>query len=199
MSYVVEYYSSGNYHDYLRRKFDALASDIISELGCDKDNLIIDFGCGYGGLLNELYKRDYTNCYGTDISNWAIEYGRSVFQEVADRLQYYNRNLLSLPKDHVLFLDVLEHMPEHEAISSLQLALENLSGYIICRIPISVEEGKRYFLEVSNNDTTHINCHCRKWWLQTLEGVGFKFVGDIKRKTIYSSKGVLAGVWKTML
>lgn len=197
MEFGKQYFTTGNYHDYLRRKYDLLAQDILDEIDSSISDLIIDFGCGYGGLLNELYSLGYNSIYGTDISNWAIEYGRLVFPHITDRLMYYNRHLLFQPKSHVLFLDVLEHMPEYEAACCLELAANNLSGFIIARIPISAVEGEKYVLDVSNNDTTHITCHCREWWLEAFEKVGLEFVGDFRKKTIYSSEGVLSGKWET--
>ena len=79
-------------------------------------------------------------------------------------------------------------MPEYEVKSCLELARNDLTGFLVARIPVSVTEGEKYVLDVSNNDTTHINCHCRKWWLKTLEEAGLSFIGDIKKKTIYSSE-----------
>lgn len=190
-----KYFSSVNYSDYLQRKFDLLAGDIIDEIKADVTDRIIDFGCGYGGLMYELFQANYRNIYGTDISNWAIDYGKKVFPDIADRLQYYNRNLLADEKNHVLFLDVLEHMPEHEAEFCLRFAGESLTGFVIARIPISLTEGEKYVLDVSNNDTTHISCHCREWWLNCFAESGLCFVEDIHKKSIYSSEGVLSGKW----
>lgn len=195
MKFDKAYYTTGNYRDYLRRKHDLLAKDIIDETGARLYDLIIDFGCGYGGLVNELNVLGYEKIHGTDISNWAIDYGKAVFPDIANRLQYYNRNLLSGVKNHVFFLDVLEHMPEHEAEFCLRLAGESLTGFVIARIPVSRTEGEKYVLDVSNNDTTHINCHCREWWIEFFTENGLGFVGDMQKKSIYSSEGVLSGKW----
>jgi len=193
--YDKTYFTSRNYENYLRRKFDLLANDLVDELNLEPSDRVVDFGCGYGGLIQELHRTGFDSIWGTDISNWAIEYGRGVFPEIADRLHYYNRNLLSEPKRHVFFLDVLEHMPEYEVEFALQLARNGLEGYLVARIPISAQEGETYVLDVSNNDPTHINCHCRDWWLELFVKMGYDFVGDIKTLAIYSSDGVLSGKW----
>jgi predicted TPR repeat methyltransferase len=196
VEYDKEYYTTGNYTDYLQRKFAVLAKDLIDLLKLEPFHKVIDFGCGYGGLIQELHDMGYSKVYGTDISNWAIEYGRGVFPDIADRLHYYNRNLLSGGKDYVLLLDVLEHMPVYEVEFVLKLAAADLSDSLLARVPVSANEGQKYVLEVSNNDLSHINCHCRKWWLDLFSESGYIFTGDITRPSIYSSEGVLAGTWE---
>lgn len=190
------YFQNGNYQNYLTRDFDQLAADLIAELSFSPSDRIIDFGCGYGGLVWSLYNKGFKLVYGTDISNWAIEYGQSVFPTIKGNLQYYNRNLLSEPKEFILLLDVLEHMPIYEVECILKLASERLSKYIIAKIPVSLREGEKFFLDVSNNDPTHINCHSRNWWLDFFGSNNYSFAGELRTRSIYSSFGVLAGKWK---
>lgn len=199
MRYGKNYYKQGNYQDYLQRKFDVLAKGLIAELNLRNDHKVIDFGCGYGGLIHEFCNMGYGNMIGTDISNWAIEYGREAFPEMADKLLYYNLDVLSKPKTHVLFLDVLEHIPVHDVNEILRLASGGLEGFVIARIPVSLEEGKCFALDVSNNDPTHINCHCRDWWLNKFNDHGYIMQNDIVRKAIYTSAGVLCGKWRFAL
>ena len=45
----------------------------------EKNDLIIDVGCGYGRTLNELYQSGYTNLLGFDISDKMIERGRKQY------------------------------------------------------------------------------------------------------------------------
>ena len=47
-----------------------------------KDNLILDVGCGYGRVLNELYESGYRNLIGFDFSRGMIERGRSQFPDL---------------------------------------------------------------------------------------------------------------------
>lgn len=197
MKYGKQYFTRGNYSNYLERKFGALAQDIARELRLEPGQKLIDYGCGYGGLLFELHKMGFCNCFGTDISNWAVEYGRGVFPEIADRLHYYDRNLLCGGKEHLLLLDVLEHMPEYEAEFVLNLGGDGLAGFLLARIPVSAAEGETYVLDVSNSDATHITCHCRSWWLDLFSHMGYEFLGDVAREAIYSSAGVLSGKWRS--
>jgi SAM-dependent methyltransferase len=44
-----------------------------------KNSLIVDYGCGYGRTLNELYTQGYRNLLGFDFSEEMVERGRSEF------------------------------------------------------------------------------------------------------------------------
>lgn len=188
-----DYYSTRNYKDYLTRKFDALARDIDSLI--QTGTSLLDFGCGYGGLLDALYRLGYENINGTDISQWAIEEGKRRFPHLKEQLQYYNRNLLTQPNRVLLMLDVLEHMPEYEIESVLKLARSGCMGSLIVRIPVCANEGEPFVLPVSNNDPTHISCHAKDWWNERMEVAGFKCRSFIGMDAIYDSPGVLSAVY----
>ncbi|MHC4395649.1 MAG: class I SAM-dependent methyltransferase [Planctomycetota bacterium] len=191
--YDKKYYTSGNYENYLKRKFQDLATDISNEISLTPDKEVIDFGCGYGGLLEELWNMGFDKLYGTDISMWVIDYGKLKFPHIEDKLYYHNMNCLTKRFDHLFLLDVLEHMPETDIEEILHLA--NIREFLIIRIPVSAHEGEKYVLDISNRDTTHICCHTRDWWIDFFDNNGYKFKGDIKRSSIYSSDGVLSGKW----
>lgn len=171
-----------------------LADNIIDIFGCDSNDSILDFGCATGALLKELKDRGYENIKGTDISNWAIEYGKDSFM-LKKELEFYNRNLLCEPFDYMIMLDVLEHLPDYELETVLGLAKIGLGKKLIVRIPVSLKEGEDYLLEVSKNDRTHIQIHSRNWWIGKIENVGLSYLNDINKETIYSSNGVFCGLF----
>ena len=47
-----------------------------------RQDLILDVGCGYGRVLNELYELGYRNLIGIDFSRGMIERGRSQFPDL---------------------------------------------------------------------------------------------------------------------
>lgn len=190
-----QYYCTRNYRDYLSRKFDALAKEIVEATNIHHRDTILDFGCGYGGLANAFWKARYTNVLGTDISQWAIEHGQRTYPHLERHLQFYNRNLLCEPNQLLLMLDVLEHMPEYEVESVLKLAKRGAKGCLLVRIPVSAKEGEPFVLPVSNNDPTHICCHPAKWWRNKLTHAGFRLQRYLDGLSIYSSPGVLAGIY----
>ena len=184
-----------NYTDYRTKKFSELANNIINILSLNKNSRILDFGCATGGLLRELKNRGFENIKGTDISNWAIEYGKDTFG-LDKEIDFYNRNLLCEAFDYIIVLDTLEHMTNYELETVLKLANKGLKRELLVRIPVSTIEGEDYMLDVSKNDRTHIQIHCKDWWIKTIESYGFKFVKDVFETVIYSSEGVFCGVFK---
>lgn len=189
------YYRQGNYREYLTRKFDALASELVTMTHHFKESTIVDFGCGYGGLLDAFFRSGFTDVYGTDISQWAIEEGHRRFPHLMMRIQFYNRDMLRRKSYLLTMLDVLEHMPEYEIESVLKLARQGCVGSLVVRIPVSAVEGDPYVLPVSNNDPTHICCHPKAWWNNKLSTAGFTHHLDCDGATIFDSPGVLAAIY----
>ena len=183
--------SFSNYKDYRKRKFNALAGDLIKIIPLDKDMKILDFGCATGGLLSEFKKRRFHSLKGTDISEYAITWGREKL-DLEKILDYYNLNLLTEEFDIVFFLDVLEHVPKNEIHKLLKL---NRSKIIVLRVPVSAFEGEHYVLKVSRNDQTHIQCHPKKWWIDLFKEHRYVVREKLKGKYIYDSKGVLSCIF----
>lgn len=195
-AFNARYYTQGNYRDYLTRKFEALSREIIDTTAIRQSEAILDFGCGYGGLLNAFWIRGFRNITGTDISQWAIEHGHSVYPKLKNQLQFYNRDLLRRQHRLVLFLDVLEHMPVYELDSVLALVRRGCRGSLAVRLPVSAREGEPFILAVSNNDPTHICCHTKRWWQSKLRIAGFELAYLFQCTSIYDSPGVLAAVFQ---
>lgn len=181
-----------NYRDYRKRKFIGMVQDLITTTGIIYRYRILDFGCATGGLVNELRKHGFLDAIGTDISYWAIEYGRKAFGLSSDVLQHYNRQLLEKSFDYVLFTDVLEHVPTEEI--NLMLGMLKIDR-IVLRVPVSNEEGEDYVLCVHRNDKTHIQIHTKGWWNNLMTRFGFLQIGIFEGETIFESEGVLARVY----
>lgn len=186
--------SESNYIDYRTKKFSDQTNDIIKILDLKEDDRILDFGCATGALLKELKDREFKNLKGTDISNWAIEYGRDTYQ-LDNELEFYNRNLLCERFDYIIMLDVLEHLPDYELETVFKLAKKGLKKKILIRVPVSHQEGEDLFLDVSKNDKTHIQIHTKNWWIQKVESFGFILLEEIFENTIFSSTGVFCGMF----
>ena len=179
-----------NYRDYTQKKYGMLCEDLIA-LGIKPTDRIVDFGCAIGSLLNEFCQRGYRRVQGTDVSWWAINEGRRLHGFNPNVPQYLNYSLLEEGADWILALDVLEHIGTVELSNILQIMrCKNL----VVRVPVCAEEGQPYVLKVSRNDTTHIQCHTKEWWTETLSG--FMYMGPITGTAIYDSPGVMAAVFK---
>jgi SAM-dependent methyltransferase len=182
-----------NYEDYRRKKFNFLAWHLINALNIIRTDKILDFGCATGGLLKEFKFLGYDNLKGTDISYWSIDYGKEHYN-LGDILEYFNVNLLTEKHDYILLLDVLEHIPSITEIERYLKIIE--TKRIIVRIPVSVKEGEPYYLDVSRNDSTHVQCHTKEFWTNLFKKYDFILEKKLSTKAIYDSKGVFAGVFK---
>lgn len=185
---------TSNYEDYRGKKFDKLADDLIQLLFLTEDTTILDFGCATGGLLKSFKERGFQTLAGTDISYWAIEYGKKTLG-LEEELDYYNVNLLTCDYDVILFLDVLEHVPSVGEIKKY-LNLVKAGTRIVVRVPVSEVEGEPYVLQVSSNDSTHVQCHSKEWWINLLAECGFISGSSFIGRAIYESKGVFARCYK---
>jgi len=190
--------TKSNFKDYRKRKFEALALDLITtmfDIHGHINLLIRDFGCGTGALVHQLHSHGITDIKGTDISQWSIAHGKNNYNP--ELLEYYNRNMLTEPHiDFILFLDVLEHMPLYEIENIFKILEQSKPKRIIIRLPVSQKEGEDYILPVSRNDKTHIQVHSKRWWDFLFTQHGFTCESIIRKNNIYESAGVLARVYR---
>lgn len=65
----------------------------------DKNNSVLDIGCGYGRTLKELYDRGYRNLIGIDFSKEMINRANSLYPYI----NFYvgNGNQLKIPNDSI--------------------------------------------------------------------------------------------------
>lgn len=178
--------TKSNYTDYREKKFIGLANDLYPYV---KNKSVLDYGAATGGLIYELTNRN-VYCKGTDISYWAVEYGKKHYN-LDNKLYHYNPKLLADLFDVVLFLDVLEHIPDEELNTLLNMLQ---AKELIVRIPVSAYEGEDFVLEVSKNDKTHIQIHSKKWWLDLFSKYGYNIKVFLNTSSIYDSEGVLAAI-----
>src|SRR5574337_1480827 len=81
--YNSEYYRSSNYADYLERadRYKKTAYELVDLLRrlnlISKDSMIVDYGCAVGFLLEGFKELGYPRLLGYEISDWAVQEGRS--------------------------------------------------------------------------------------------------------------------------
>jgi len=194
--------TKSNFKDYRMRKFDGLARDLSMKMTTKLDLPpelleIREIGSATGALIHQLLQLGYKHIKGTDISNWAVEYGRKTF-DIKDQLKFYDRNILDTKKilHFIIFLDVLEHMPDNEIEFFLEHAHTNTAQYLIIRVPVSAREGEDYVLEVSRNDKTHLQVHSKQWWDKLLQHNGYEIDEILHCENIYESEGVFARIYR---
>lgn len=192
MIFEKDYYINSKisaYDDYPEKDYSVLARDLIDSLKMDKDDWILDYGCATGNLVRDMLNAGAYNIKGTDISFWAINYGRSRHKLSPLYLQHFNRQLLEYNFKYTLFLDVLEHIETEELEAVFSLIN---SKYIVVRVPVSLKEGERYVLDIHEVDKTHCQRHTKEWWESFFIGFGYRQYLIFEGESIYDSEGVLA-------
>lgn len=192
------YYKTGNYRDYLMRKFALLAQEVIAPVDVKINEPIFDFGCGCGGLLNALHELGFRNLQGVDKSKWAISACRKMYPHLRVQVgeTIIGDGTFAYPS-LTLVLDVLEHVPEHMIDSFLKFMSH--TRYLSVRIPVCAKEGEPFVLPVSNNDPTHICCHTKLWWEDKLNAADLILHHVYDGKAIYDSPGVMSAIFKRIL
>jgi hypothetical protein len=62
---------------------------------------------------------------------------------------------------------------------------------MLLRIPCSTNGGKSFHLDISNNDSTHINCKNKEDWFKLLNSMGYTNKIPLNLYTIYDTDGVM--------
>ena len=177
-----------NYKDYRKKDFSGLANDLYPLV---KGKSVLDYGAATGGLIYALTSLQ-VYCEGTDISHWAVEYGKHNYN-LEHLLHHYDPSLLSKDFNVILFLDVLEHL----SLEELNVVLGDIDAKkLIVRIPVAKNEGEDFVLEVSRKDKTHIQVHSKMWWYDLFYIFGFRCFRPLDTPNIYDSPGVLAGIFR---
>lgn len=148
------------------------------------DKAMLDFGCAKGFLV-KAFRLIGVNCYGVDISEYAI---RSAPEDL-DSFVSHIKSDLNHPKDWpsfdwVVAKDVLEHFPYDdidEVLSKLREKAEN----IFAVIPLG--NGSNYYIAEYEEDKSHFIRQDLEWWKNRFRENGFDVeatydVGNLKAK-----------------
>jgi hypothetical protein len=192
IQYDEKYYTTNNYENYLskRDRYKKLAHELytfFSLIKIDNKHInVLDYGCALGFFLDGLKDVGIQNTFGYDISEWALS---KVNSEKHSLLNY--EQLFENKYNFVYFLDVLEHMKDEE-IHNVLIKLD--TNKIIVRIPVSLNDGENFHLEVSRNDKTHINCKTKEDWIEYFKKYNYKTYILLNLNSIYDSEGVFCAI-----
>lgn len=151
-------------------------ADLVSCVLQEKSDLclgkVIDFGCGYGKIIELLSKRLNLECgYGFDFSEAAISYAKEHF--ASDQVRYYKLPTLDVSNeiefirttvngkvDCILLIDVLEHVPDCLAMIK---DLAKITNYFFVKLPIEENVFFNYVLKKEYPSSRHSNGHLREF------------------------------------
>lgn len=171
-----------DYDDYftLRKIYAASCLEYIlppyvqKVLPTDTSAKIIDIGCGFGQLLQELKGRGYTDIQGIDISRQAVEnclqHGLNV--QLISSLQNYCVNT-DVKYNFIVLGHVLEHLEKSEIIPTLQLIKTHLlaqDGSLVVMVPNAQSNTGCYW---AYEDFTHSTLFTTGSLFYVLKAAGF--------------------------
>jgi SAM-dependent methyltransferase len=186
-NYDKEYFETLNYSNYIDRseKYYKTAEElefILKKISLiDEYDFILDYGCGFGFLIEGFKKLGYESVFGYDISQYAVEVASGRGNDIIDDINKFKCNIL-------ITLDVFEHMEDKQ----IRLVLKQTDpGIIIVRIPVKFNNDDDFYLDVSRKDKTHINCKSKKGWKKFFKNNNYKFNLELNLFSIYDSPGVM--------
>jgi SAM-dependent methyltransferase len=146
----------------------------------------LDAGCGHGAIVHELLVRDW-DAHGFDVSEWLIEQARGFSPATAERFHVGKLPDVPIqgPFDLITSIEVLEHVPEPEAVLRSFHSHLRPGGRLIATTP-NLRPLMPWF-DAEKSDPTHVSVHAPQWWREALETVGF----DIRTVTTVVTVPVL--------
>jgi 2-polyprenyl-3-methyl-5-hydroxy-6-metoxy-1,4-benzoquinol methylase len=198
-----DYKDYGYHSNTMTHNFNYILQPLLNMLNKNKNQCILDLGCGNGYLVNYLIKLGY-NAYGTDASEKGIEIAR---QENADRFFVQDLSTGQLPIelqalnfDTVISTEVIEHLYDPEAFVVFCKEALNSKGEIILSTPYHGYL-KNLVLSIFDKWDSHLNPvwlggHIKMWSANTLGGLlksnGFAV-------TQFKGCGRVPYLWKSMI
>lgn len=173
------------------RKAEAIAYGISNNKSLRMER-ILDFGCGYGTVVDFLCKKFQAETgYGFDFSRSAIDYAKKNYGN--DKLFFHRLETLNTAEsietiksiildevDCILLIDVLEHIPD---CKRLILGLSKLTKFFIIKLPIESSVFDNLIFPKEYPGTTHSNGHLREFNLNTV----YYFIRELGLTPLYET------------
>jgi SAM-dependent methyltransferase len=124
---------------------------------------ILDIGCAFGmflSRLNPLWDR-----YGVDVSKYAVDQARRQVPGVQFAVMEPGQMPYNGPFDVVTAFDVIEHVPDIEALISWVAGSLAPYGAFIFVVPV-YDGLTRPIIRFLDHDPTHVHKESRRFWLQ---------------------------------
>lgn len=188
--YDEEYYQSNNYEHYIKRgtttdHYAVMARetlDLLEKLN-RKTDLILDFGCGPGFLLEQLKKHTLVSV-GVDVSEYSRKVCRDKGLICTEEPEY------DIHYDIVYALDVLEHLDEDDLSNFFE---QITADTIVYKLPVTEITDGRYVLDCAEADETHKIRWTHEDWRDFFAYYGYVCL-DVKLTNIYASEGGFCGI-----
>lgn len=115
-----------------RRK---LILGLMKQYHISPEQNILEIGCGWGALINELNTNNYHNTYGIDISEEAVEHCRSQRIKNILKMDVAKMEFDSNYFDLIIASDVLEHIEDEDSALREVYRVLKKDGVLIILVP----------------------------------------------------------------
>ncbi|MBT9175286.1 MAG: hypothetical protein DDT22_00961 [candidate division WS2 bacterium] len=159
-----------------------ILADMLEGTGLiTKGGSVLDIGCAYGYVVEELVNRGY-DAYGIDLSPECI-----AASPVPERLQVGNAVEMNI--DRCFDLVLLANLFEHLSVADSEALIYNLS---------KISPNLFTIINKGTHDPTHINLRSNYGWIKTFQKYGYKFDSVVTRsaRKIYASATALTENWQ---
>jgi len=136
----------------------------ITELNIKQSDIVLDYGCAKGYIV-KAFRLLNINCFGVDISDYAIKYVDSSVNDFCYKINGCSSILLENKNiDWLIAKDVFEHINHSELVTLLNNLSKTVKNIFVV-VPLSVDDFcERYIIEEYENDITHVIRKSASWW-----------------------------------
>ena len=149
--------------------------ELIHLLPKNKDSVIVDLGCGFGGFVRAALSAGYPNTSGYDISAEQVATAHQLGLHQIEHMSIDDFFAKNQKADVIVGLDIIEHFTKDELIDFLSKAKEALNpgGKMILRTPNMDAPHTSVFAFGDLSHETFLN---KSSALQVMHSVGFRNV-----------------------
>ena len=132
---------------------------------------ILEIGCGVGDCAHYLYDNGYTNYFGFDFSDYAIEIARKKSPQKFEVLSAYKVNDINFKYDVIIMNEVLEHLEDDiKVINMLNpcvfiASVPTKGGGGHARCFNSIEEVKERYYQITIANYQYIKANNKIKWI----------------------------------
>ncbi|SHE98322.1 bifunctional 2-polyprenyl-6-hydroxyphenol methylase/3-demethylubiquinol 3-O-methyltransferase UbiG [Vibrio gazogenes] len=142
----------------------------------DHNANILDYGCGFGQLMQALLNEKYMNVFGLDIEKSAISHCHSKNLNVMELDLNELHNPFNIKFDVIIFSHVIEHMPKEKIIKKLEFIKNTFlseNGKFLIAVPNAQANTDAYW---AYEDWTHTTLFTSGSIYYVLKAAGFNNV-----------------------
>ncbi len=157
----------------------------------DKHLSVLDYGCGFGQILNALKNSNHLNVYGVDIEKKAIEHCLSNNLNVKELDLNDLNNPFDFKFDAIILSHIIEHIPKDEIINTLSFIKNEFlseNGKLLIAVPNAQSNTNAYW---AYEDWTHTTLFTSGSLYYVLKAAGFKTIEFLDIDCTLGSKSII--------